>query len=308
MIKIKILIFCILVIFFNNTVYSNIKIIYKINNEIITSVDIQNEINYLIALNDQLSKLDENKLISIAKESIVRERIKKSELVKYFVLDQKNPLLKKIIKNFWIKLNVNNEEEFIEYLKLYNLTIEKVLEKIEIETTWNQLIYDRYKNQIKINKNEIEKNLKSNPKKEETVKYLLSEILFENKDNNTLEIKFLKIEQSINEIGFKNTATTYSIADSAKFGGNIGWVNEFNLSKKIVGKIKDLKIGEITKPILVGSNYIVIKLDNIKNELVVSDNKKNLEELIVAEKNRQLNQFSNIYYNKVKINTYINEQ
>jgi len=308
MIKIKILIFCILVIFFNNTVYSNIKIIYKINNEIITSVDIQNEINYLIALNDQLSKLDENKLISIAKESIVRERIKKSELVKYFVLDQKNPLLKKIIKNFWIKLNVNNEEEFIEYLKLYNLTIEKVLEKIEIETTWNQLIYDKYKDQIKINSDEIEKNLKSNPKKEETVKYLLSEILFENKDNNMLEIKFLKIEQSINEIGFKNTATTYSIADSAKFGGNIGWVNEFNLSKKIVGKIKDLKVGEITKPTLVGSNYIIIKLDDIKNELVVSDNKKNLEELIVAEKNRQLNQFSNIYYNKVKINTYVNEQ
>ena len=118
----------------------------------------------------------------------------------------------------------------------------------------------------------------------------------------------MKIEQSINEIGFKNTATTYSIADSAKFGGNIGWVNEFNLSKKIVGKIKDLKVGEITKPTLVGSNYIIIKLDDIKNELVVSDNKKNLEELIVAEKNRQLNQFSNIYYNKVKINTYVNEQ
>jgi peptidyl-prolyl cis-trans isomerase SurA len=303
----KILFFFVMILFFNTSAYSNIKIIYKINDEIITNIDIENEINYLLALNTELKKLEKYKLMAIAKDSLIREKIKRKELIKYFILNQKNPLLKKIVESFYIKLNIKNEDEFEKYLTSYNLTLQKLLEKIEIETTWNELIYEKYSAQIKIDRDKIKEKMKSNPVKKSESKYQLSEILFENKNKDTLENQFLRINESINEIGFKNTASTFSIADSAKFGGNIGWVDEFNLSKKIVAEIKKLKINEITKPLLISGNYLIIKLDNKKIKTIVLDNEENLEKLIVTEKNRQLNQFSNIYYNKVKINTYINE-
>ena len=244
----KILFFFVMILFFNTSAYSNIKIIYKINDEIITNVDIENEINYLLALNTELKKLEKNKLIDIAKDSLIREKIKKKELLKYFVLNQKNPLLKKIVESFYIKLNIKSEDEFEKYLLSYNLTIQKLIEKIEIETTWNELIYEKYGNQIKIDRDKIKDKMKNNPVKKSESKYLLSEILFENKNKSTLENQFFKINKSIDEIGFKNTASTFSISNSAKFGGNIGWVSEFNLSKKIVAEVKKLEINEITKP------------------------------------------------------------
>jgi peptidyl-prolyl cis-trans isomerase SurA len=307
MIKSRFLCFFLLTILFSTNAFSNIKIVYKINNEIITNIDIENEMQYLLALNNQLNKLNKTQLIQIAKESIVKEKIKENELLKYFTLDQKNPLLKKIIKSFYTKLDLNNEKEFQQYLKKYNLTIKELLKKIEIETTWNRLIYDTYKEQIKVNEVALKEKIRNNSAKQNEIKYLLSEILFENKNKDTLKNQILRIKESINEIGFKNTANTFSIADSAKFGGNIGWVNEFNLSKKITKKIINLKVGEITKPILIGNNYIIIKLEDKKVEINKLNKEQNLEKLIIAEKDRQLNQFSNIYYNKVKINTYVNE-
>jgi len=307
MIKSKFIFFVLLAMVFNTSVLSNTKIVYKINNEIITNVDVQNEIQYLIALNNQLNTLEKEQLINIAKESIIREQIKKNELLKYYLLDQTNPLLKEIVKNFYTELNIDSEKEFEQYLLPYNLTIKKLLEKFEIETTWNQLIYEKYNNQVKINEKNIRDTIKKNPINKNQTKYLLSEILFENKDKVTLDIQVQEINESINVIGFKNTANTFSISDTAKFGGSIGWVGEFNLSKLIVEKIKNLKIGEVTKPILLGTNYLIVKLEDKKIELVKVNAKQNLEKLIKAERERQLNQFSNIYYNKIKINTQINE-
>ncbi len=307
MIKFKFLIFFILTVIFNTNTFSNIQIVYKVNNEIITNIDIENEVQYLLALNNQLNKLNKDQLIKIAKESIVKEKIKRNILINYFTLDQKDPILKKIVESFYVKLNIDNEKEFRQYLKKYNLTLQGLLKKIEIETTWNQLIYDKYKDQIKVDKEALKKKIKNDPIKKNEVKYLLSEILYENKKKDNLKDQVLRIKESINQIGFKNTANIFSIADSAKFGGNIGWVNEFNLSKKIVRQIVALRVGEITKPILIGNNYIIIKLENKKTELNKVNAQQNLEKLILAENERQLNQFSNIFYNKVKINTYINE-
>tara|TARA_B100000787_G_C16185775_1_gene294557 strand:+ start:1331 stop:2257 length:927 start_codon:yes stop_codon:yes gene_type:complete len=306
-IKFKFLIFFILTVIFNTNTFSNIQIVYKVNNEIITNIDIENEVQYLLALNNQLNKLNKDQLIKIAKESIVKEKIKRNILINYFTLDQKDPILKKIVESFYVKLNIDNEKEFRQYLKKYNLTLQGLLKKIEIETTWNQLIYDKYKDQIKVDKEALKKKIKNDPIKKNEVKYLLSEILYENKKKDNLKDQVLRIKESINQIGFKNTANIFSIADSAKFGGNIGWVNEFNLSKKIVRQIVALRVGEITKPILIGNNYIIIKLENKKTELNKVNAQQNLEKLILAENERQLNQFSNIFYNKVKINTYINE-
>ena len=306
----KILIyFVFLIILFNSKLHSmgEVFMAYKVNNEIITNIDVENESRYLMALNTQLRNLDEKKIISIAKDSIIKETIKKIELQKYFKLNQKNPYLNTIVKDFYIKLNLNDEIEFETYLNKYNLTINDVKKKMEIETTWNQLIFEKYKNQINIDEDKIKQRIKNKIPSKENKKYLLSEIVFEKKADQTVKQKINNINESIKEIGFKNTANIYSVSDSSKFGGNIGWVEESKLSSKLASAVEKLSIGEITTPIQIGNGFLIIQLNDIKSEIIKIDEKKELKKLIKFEQNRQLGQFSKIYFNKIKINTKISE-
>ena len=280
---------------------------YKVDNEIITNIDVENESRYLMALNTQLRNLDNKKIIKIAKDSIIKETIKKIELKKYFKLNQKNPYLNTIIKDFYTKLDLNDEIEFETYLNKYNLTIIDVKKKMEIETTWNQLIFEKYKDQINIDVDKIKQRIKKKTPSKENKKYLLSEIIFEKKMNQTVKQKINNINESIKEIGFKNTANIYSVSDSSKFGGNIGWIEEGKLSSKLASAIEKLKIGEITTPIQIGNGFLILKLNDIKSEIVKIDEKKELDKIIKFEQNRQLDQFSKIYFNKIKINTKISE-
>lgn len=309
MIKLKLSIVIFSLIFINFKTYSagNVFVAYKVNNQIITNIDIKNESKYLMALNNQLRNLTDKKILEIAKESIIKEKIKEIELIKYFTLDQTNPILDKVIKDFYLKLKLNNENEFVKYLAEYNLTIADVKKKVEIETTWNQLIYQRYKDQIDIDKNALQKRLLNKNKSNTKKIYSLSEIVFEKNKDQPLNETIKKIYESIEEIGFKNTATIYSISDSAKFGGSIGWIEEENISKKIMNITKNLEVNTHTKPIKLGNGFLILKLDEIKIEKVKINKKEELDKMIVFESNRQLNQFSKIYFNKIKINTNISE-
>jgi len=306
----KILTFLILLLIFCNFklfAMTNVFVVYKIENQIITNIDIENESKYLMALNTQLKNLDQKKILKIAKESIIKEIIKKIELLKYYNLDQKNEFLDIVIKDFYLKLQLNNKVEFQKYLNDYNLTINDVKKKIEIESTWNQMIYQRYKNQINIDNNALKKRI--NLKKQSTYKkkYLLSEIVFDKDRDQSLNEKTKKIYESINEIGFKNTANIYSVSDSSKFGGNVGWIEEGNLSNKLSNIIKELELGNYSKTFQINNSFIIIKLENMKKEIIEVDEKKELEKMILFEQNRQLEQFSKIYYNKIRINTNISE-
>ena len=286
---------------------ANVKILYKVNNEIITNVDIENEIKYLIALNSQLNKLEGKQIIAIATDSIIKEKIKKIELLKYYDLNQKNPYLDEVVKDFYLKLGMQNIEQFEKYLINFSLTTLDLKKKIEIETTWNQLIVDKFKRQINVDVEALEKLIDEDELSKINKSYLLSEIIFEKDINESFSTKILKIEKSIKEIGFKNTANTFSLADSSKFGGDIGWVEEIQLSKKIIKNLENLEINEITKPILIGKNYLIIKLEDIKEDTVEIKKEDIIKKLSNSEKERQLSRFSSIYFNKVKINTYINE-
>ena len=305
----KLIILVFLSIFLNFKLFAitNIFVVYKVENEIITNIDIENESRYLVALNNQLNNLSEEKILEIAKDSILKETIKKIELLKYFELDQTNPFLETVIKDFYLKLKMNNKSEFQDYLSNYNLLIEDVKRKIEVETTWNQMVYNKYKNQININEKKLERKIKKRKISQKKKLYSLTEITFEKEQEQSLSDKIKKIDESIKEIGFKNTANIYSMSDSSKFGGNIGWVEEKNLSDKLSKELKKLKIGEHTQPLLIGSNYLILKIEDIKNEKIQIDAKKELEKMILFEKERQLKQFSKIYFNKVKINTDISE-
>ena len=308
MYKIKIILILLLLII-NKVSYAKEKvfIIYNINNDLITNVDLKKEAQYLIALNNQLKNLSTNKMLNIAKDSILRETVKKIEIEKYFDLETNNPIVDNYIKNFYTKLNFNNEMEFQEYLQGNGLTMNFVKKKIQIEVEWNKLIYSKFKNQLNIDKEKIRKEILMDKNEEKEKLYLLSEIVFEIDNQNNLNEKKDNINKSIKEIGFKNSANIYSISDSSKFGGQIGWVSEKDLSKQIFIKINNLKVGEQTLPINMGASFLILKIDDVKFEKKLIDVKQVLSNKIEIETERQLQRFSKIYFNQVKINTNINE-
>ena len=284
----------------------NVKIILKINDEIVTNIDIQKEYNYLIALNNDFKEVNKEKALLIAKKSIIKEKIKKKEIVKYYDLEEESDYLENVIKNFYKTLGLNNTKEFKKYIEKYGLTYRNIKQKIRIETVWNQLIFQKYNGQVKIDLEKLRKKILK--QKENQNSYLLSEILFRSEVNEDVNKKYELIKKSIENVGFKNSANIYSIADTSKVGGKIGWINENQLSKEIVKKLEKLKINEYSKPINLIEGYLILKVEDIKkiknNNLDIDKELKKLENY---ERNKQLNRMSNIFFNKIKNNTIINE-
>jgi peptidyl-prolyl cis-trans isomerase SurA len=282
------------------------KIIHNIQNEIITNIDIKNEFKYLIALNNSLKDLDKEKILSISNESIIREKIKKIEVSKNFDKIKLNEeYLNLLLKNIYLRLNLTTISDFKVYLKDYNLTINDIQAKITIEALWNELIIKKYSSQISINEAEIKKEILKNSKIQ-SKEYKLSEIIFEVKSKEEIEKKYNEVIKSINKIGFKNSAATYSFSESAKIGGDIGWINENSLNNNIKKNINNLQVGEITKPIILSNGVLVLKLINIKSLETTIDMESELKKAINYERNRQLKQYSKIYYNKIKKNLDFN--
>jgi len=282
-------------------------IVFDVNDQIITNIDIEKESRYLTTLNVQLKKLNPKKILTISKESALREKIKEIELLKYFDLKAKNPLTEKYIENFYLRLKLTNKIELGNLLNSHGLSMEYVEKKINIELTWNQLIYEKYNRQVNIDVNKLKKQISENKSTAKKKIYQLSEIVFEVDSQKNLNNKLKNINESIKEIGFNNTANIYSVANSAKFGGDIGWVEEERLSKKIMEELKKKNISEITLPFQTGGSFVIFKIDNIKYEEKIIDEKAQLEKIIQFQTDKQLERFSKIYYNKLKINTSINE-
>ena len=281
------------------------KIIVKVDNEIITSVDINNEVKYLKALNPNLSKLDKNKIYQIAKSSLVREKIKLIEISKIAESKISEEYLENIIKNIYSSIGFNNKKEFIKYLNNFSIDIEEVENKLSNEALWNQLIYRNYYTKIKFDERKIRDEIKSI--NNETYSYLLYEILFNSDDKSEAEKLYNQIELSIEKNGFENTASIFSISESAKTGGKLGWIEEGSMSKKIVSEISQLKNDEYTKPILIPGGFLILSVKNKKKIQKNLDIEQEVKLKIKSIQNQQLNQFSNIYFNKIKKNVSINE-
>ena len=304
--KIKLLILLFFLTF--NMVQSiETKIVHTIQNEIITNIDIKNEFKYLVALNNSLQELDKEKILNISNQSIIREKIKKIEILKNFkeieINDDYSTLL---IKKIYTRLNLKSINEFKIYLKDYDLEIKDIKKKIAIDALWNELIIEKYSSKITIDEAKIKKEILKNSKIQ-SKEYQLSEIIFEVKNKEEIEKKYNEVAKNINEIGFKNSAAIHSFSESAKVGGDIGWVNENSLNDNIKENINNLQIGEITKPIILSNGVLVLKLLNIKNTETTIDIESELKKAIIYERNRQLNQYSKIYYNKIKKNLDFNE-
>ena len=282
-----------------------VKIIMKIDRDIITNIDVENEYKYLTAFNTSLKKIEKEKVLNLAKESLKKEIIKKIELKNYYELNQKNNQVDLMIEDIYTKMGFSNKSDFEIYLKDLELTFNEVYKKIEIETVWNQLIYSKYKQKVIINENNLKKEILSN--KKEVDLFFLYELVFDFKNKDEIEKKYEEIIKSISSVGFEETVIKYSIADSKSNFGSLGWINENSLSKKIKDQINTLNVGGVTKPIVVPGGILIIKLGDKKKETLEINLDNELEKRIQYELNIQLNNYSTLHFNKIKNNLIINE-
>ena len=306
----KKIIFSYIIILFSVTEsFSETKIYIKasVENEIITNYDIQKEIRYLQILNNDLKNLNESKKIEIAKNSLINEIIKKKEIIKIFDFEDENLFVERYLKDLYIKLNISSEKDFEKMLlRNENYSLDEIKKKIKIEILWNELIYSKYVNQIKIDNNLLTKKL-NNMNNKIRKEYLLSEIIFMKPINENFEDFVKKIITSISEIGFNNTANIYSIAETSKLGGKLGWIDENNLSELISKELSEIDEGEYTNVINIRNNFMILKIEKIRLKEISINKEKELKKMIKYETNKQLNQFSRIYFEKSKINYSINE-
>ena len=296
-------IFLILIFFlFSNFSYSKIDlhIIMKINNQIVTSYDIEKESNYLLALNPKLNEINKNDLLKLAKKSIIKEMIRESEILKYKEIDFENPRNENILRNIILNLDFSNQLQFESYLNNFGISIDDIKKKIGIENDWKNLVYSKYSTSVRVDKENLISQIEKSSKEDFSIEYNLSEIVF-------LKDQSKKILESIEINGFENTANLYSISDSSKVGGKIGWVKKNNLSSEINRELENLKINSYSSPIKIDNNYLILKINDIKEIRVKIDKQKELDKMIMIETSKQLDKFSNILYNKIKLNSVISE-
>ena len=293
--------------FYSSNLYSlENKILVKIENQIITSIDINNEYKYLISLNPSLKNSKKEDIIKLSKKSIIREKIKKIEIQKNF----NNPkvpqkFLDQILQNIYSRIGLDSLDEFKKYLNKNDVDFENVKNKLEIEALWNELIIIKFSSKVKINKENLKSKINKNNKFLKS--YLMSEISFEVSNLKDLNDKFLEISNTINDKGFNFAALKYSVSPTYDIGGKLGWINENSLNKNIRSAISDLEINNFTKPIAVPGGFLILQINDIKNTKIEIDTENELKKLILFEKNNQLNQYSKIYFNKIKKDLQIDE-
>jgi len=306
--KVFIITFMLMVLNIKDLIALENKILFKIDNQIITTIDIYEEVKFLKAFNPEVNKLSENELLEISKNSIVRDKIKKIEIMNYvkeLKVDEK--FLLKFIKSKYSNIGLNSIDSFQNHLNSNNLNIKNINEKIAIELIWNDIIFQKFKTKVIINKKKIKEEILKNPQKKIQKEFSLSEIVFDAPKKSEFEEKHEAILLSIEQTGFKNAALIHSTSDTASTGGFIGWVNEDNLNKRIIDLIKNLDKDQYTKPIRTSGGFLIIKINDIKEYEIEFDLDKKIKQVIEFKTNEQLDQFSKIYFNKIKKDLIFNE-
>ena len=306
--NIKIVIFS-LIFFFLNVLnsYSQIYIKAKVNDQIITNHDIENEIKYLIALNPNLKELNKKEINRYAIDSAINEKVKKIEIEKFYKIVGNNAVVDRIIKSLYSKLNITDLDSFIQYLDVNGIDINQVKNKIGIEVAWNDLIVNQFANSIKVDEKMIKEKINIQKKNTNIENLLLSEIIFTINDNNEFQEKYSKIKKSIDSIGFEETARIYSVSNTKNNGGNVGWIYKNQLSKKIISEINKINVGEYTNPITTSGGFIIIMLNEVKNEKLIINEEEQFEKAVLFERDKQLKRYSTLHYKRVFNKTRINE-
>ena len=258
------------------------KILLKVNNELITSIDILNEINYLKSINQNINKLENNKIFEIARNSLIKDKIKEiaiGQIVDKIEINDKD--FKRILISNYSKAGYTEIEKIDEHLAKFNINKEMLRKKMTINAIWNQFIYDKYASNIKIDTEKLKQDIL---KDENQTEYLLSEIFFDLQNNQSLDEKFNIINKGIKEKGFENS-----------------------VSPEILKKISEIRINEHTSPITIPGGFLILKLNEKRTTKRKIEFEEELNKIIKIKTNEQLNQFSNIFLNKIKKDVIINE-
>tara|TARA_Y100000816_G_scaffold269636_1_gene232744 strand:- start:6848 stop:7774 length:927 start_codon:yes stop_codon:yes gene_type:complete len=279
----------------------------KINNEIISNIDVKNEKNYLLALNPNLRGLSSKDINRYAKDSLVNEKIKKIEIEKQFEIMQNEIMINNIIRDLYSGIGISNINEFEKHLSDFGINLDLVKKKISIEIAWNDYIFNRYGKLVQIDEKKIRDKIKKLSKKNNIENFLLSEIIFTINESENLEGKFMEIKKSIEKIGFEESAKIYSVSESKKDGGKIGWIYKSQLSKKILKEIEKINVGELTNPITTTGGFILLKINEKKNQLLEIDEEEEFKKAVNFEKNRQLTMYSTLQYKRAYNKALINE-
>jgi len=303
----KIYLILILVIIPLKKAYCEVFIVAKVNQEIITNIDLDFEKRYLVSLNPNLKKLDQKRIKEYAKDSLINEKIKKIEIEKIFKIVPNETLLSKVIADIYSSIGISSLSEFESYLSQNKIDIKRVKEKISIEIAWNDLIVKIFANEIEIDQNFLIQEIEKIDEKK-IDKLLISEIIFTINEKKELKPKYEEIKKSINEIGFEETARIYSLSDSKKSGGNLGWIYKNQLSKNVRESLNKIQIGGFTEPIVTSGGFLILKLNDLKTEDVKINKDAQLKKMIEFERERQFTRFSTLYYKRVFNNTEINEK
>ena len=293
-------------IFNSNSISLENKILVKIENQIITSLDIKNESKYLLALNPSIKNTSNEEIIKLSKRSIIKEKVKKIEIEKNFNnLKIPQKFLEQILLRVYSSIGFSNLNDFKKYLINNDIDFENVKKKLEIEALWNELILIKFSSKVKINEKDLKKKINNN--NQFLKSYLLSEIFFEITNLNELDNKYQEISKTINDKGFDFAALKFSESETSNLGGKLDWINENSLNKNIRAILNNLKINDFTKPINLTSGFLILQVNDIKNTKIEIDFEKYFKKLENYEKNNQLNQYSKIYFNKVKKDLEISE-
>ena len=277
------------------------RILFKVDDEIITTIDIYDEIKFLKTFNPSIDNLNETELFEISKNSIMKQKIKKLEIMKFVEeLKINEKFLLTFIKDEYSKIGINTLDNFKRYLKDNNLDFKVVEEKFTIEIIWRDLIYQKFKKKVIIDREKIKNEILQNPKKEDQRELLLSEIIFNVKNKVDYKDKYEKILLDIQKVGFNQTALIHSNSDSASNGGLIGWIKENNLNQNIQSILKRLKVGQISKPIRTSAGFMILKIEDEKKYELNFNLADKIEEVIRFKTDDQLKQFSSMYFNKIK--------
>lgn len=305
-IKFKISVITILLTFLSTYLFAGEnKILFKVNNKIVTTYDIYEETKYLSFLNKELKNFDKRKIYEISKNSIIKDIIKENELEKFYKeikLDE--VFLEKFLIDYFKKFNLKTIEDLKKKLSKSDLKFEYVVKKITIQLLWNELIFKKFSKKVKINKNLIKDELS---KKKIQNEFLISEIVFNVNKKNELDTKYKIIQNEIKNKNFSSAAIIHSTSETSVNGGSIGWIKENSLSTNIRNALRNINVGEITNPIKIPGGFIILKIED-KREIILDLNTNKEIEIIVKNKtNEQLKQFSNIYLNKIKKDQSISE-
>ena len=302
--KFKILLILFFLILNKNTTALENRILVKVDNKLITSIDIYNQSRYLTILDPDLKKFDDNQIFELSKNILIKEKIKKIELEKQKIdMDIKDEKLNSYVNSIFKSKKIYSVSDYRDFINSMDFNYEQMREKLVIEFLWNNLIFKKYSSNIKIDRNELKELVKN----KKINSYLLSEIVFDAKNKGEINKKYQKIKLDIDTQGFNKAALIHSVANSASNGGNIGWIKENSLNKKILEVVNKLEINKYSKPISLPGGFLVVMLKDKKSVTSNLDPEKELNSLVQFKTNQQLNQFSSMYFNKVKKEIQINE-